>query len=134
MRYFIFSILVLLLNSCDNDESQIRLVNGEEASLWQGASVLMPDGSTELKWGLNNDSRCPEKAICVWEGTAVIDFELIGKDGSVDFQLETNPTKLGKSISVEGFTIELIDVSPYPKTNISINEEDYEAHILVTEI
>jgi len=133
MRYLIFPLLALLLGSCDNDESQIRLVDGEPANLWQGASVLLPDGSTELQWWLNNDSRCPEKAICVWEGTAVIDFTLVGQNGSVDFQLETNPTKLGKSISVEGFTIELIDVSPYPKMNINISEEDYEVQILVTE-
>ena len=79
---------------------------------------------------VTEDSRCPINAICVWEGNASVTLEL---KNSISDQLITrlNTNLDPKSIDFSGVIITLTELNPYPKSNESINPDDYVAKLIV---
>ena len=79
------------------------------------------------------DSRCPNLAVCVWQGMAVARFNVSLENTQQTITLST--TKIGEydtNTTVGGFKIELIDVSPYPELNKPTDYKDYVAKINIT--
>ncbi|HEU0022967.1 MAG TPA: hypothetical protein VFR55_15045 [Dehalococcoidia bacterium] len=79
------------------------------------------------------DSRCPRDVVCVWAGraTAVLGVELDGKDlGELSLTLEGGA---GSALeTIEGYTIKLLRLEPYPVSTGQILAEEYQATVSVT--
>ena len=74
---------------------------------------------------LVEDSRCPADVNCIQAGNAKIEIE-VSKDGAKEiFEINTNFGPKGASFG--GYTIELIDLTPVPKSNVRINKNGYVA-------
>jgi hypothetical protein len=78
---------------------------------------------------LMQDSRCPVNTTCVWEGTAIIGISIN------DNEKEITPLEIHKPIQEEIldilWTIELIELTPVPIMDQTINPNDYIAKIQV---
>lgn len=68
---------------------------------------------------ITSDSRCPDGAVCIWEGNAEVNLTLKTNTGNQHFKLSS----LSKSFLppndtlIAGYHIKLIDVKPYPSIN-----------------
>lgn len=79
------------------------------------------------------DSRCPINVICVWEGQAEVGLDLVF-DGD-----QVHPVTLIEraghpdlaDTTVQGYYIQLLEVSPYPVDTEPIDPEDYTIRIRV---
>lgn len=81
---------------------------------------------------LVEDSRCPEGTDCVWAGNAKIKIEVIKGRAKETFEINTN---LGpKGATYDGYSIELISLTPVPKENIRINRNGYVATFTVSRL
>ena len=79
-----------------------------------------------------NDSRCPTELVCVWEGDAIAAFTLTMNKRDRSFNLHVND-KFQNDTLIEGVSIKLLNIFPYPKTDQPIGSNDYRAEISVTE-
>ena len=77
-----------------------------------------------------NDSRCPTGFECVWGGDALATFTLTKNKVVRNFNLHAN-NRFQSDTLIDGITIKLIKISPYPVANQQINTSDYIAEIIV---
>ena len=91
--------------------------------------------STENIWisfdSLGSDSRCPVNVVCIWEGNAEVFFSITTEAVNTPFVLNTNPTFM-REILLHGYTIELIDLLPYPHTDSLFTDTDHVAKLIVS--
>ena len=80
---------------------------------------------------LVGDSRCAIDAICVWEGDAEVKFSLKKNDTLFDFSLHTAKNYFSTDTLILGYRVELIDIYPYPQSNVNYNLEEYSAKIII---
>lgn len=130
MRYSVV-LFLLFLAGCQKENTTIRLKAGDTMDLPYETVAKMPKGM-ELHWRLNKDGRCPEKALCPWVGSVILDFDLSKGNTTRSFQLETHPGDLSQSIELEGYRIELVDV--FPPLVDYLEEEDYVARVKLSEL
>lgn len=81
---------------------------------------------------LLEDSRCPQDVNCIHAGNARIRIEVTGSRGKETF--EVNTTLGPKGASFEGYAINLIELTPAPRTNVRINKNGYRATFSVTRL
>lgn len=78
-----------------------------------------------------NDSRCPEGAMCFWEGNAEIRFEFINNGNRKhEFNLNTYSGFQSDSI-IEGIRFYLIGLTPGPSIHEELIYSDYKAKLIV---
>lgn len=91
-----------------------------------GEPVTLPDGSDLEFVDVVEDSRCPADAMCIWQGRAVVAFELDGERFKVAF--------LGEPASVEvgEYTVTVHEVQPYPLASQSAEHSEYVVTVSVS--
>ena len=96
----------------------------------------MKDTSLHLRFtNVLEDSRCPKRVTCVWTGEARIEL-LVQSDGrnptTVQFNTNPAPGQNVQTAKVDGYTIELKSLDPYPQTpDESTPLEEYSATLSV---
>ena len=108
--------IAILCFSCNNNEESITTLKiGKVTEIKSGGTAENSQKGLLLQVGYINDSRCPEGAMCSWEGNASVEFHLTTKKEEYDFTLDTHrPPNFKNDIVIEGVKYELIDVLPYP--------------------
>jgi hypothetical protein len=120
---------------------------GEQFSLVYGAgAVLQEDGLLLVFTGVAEDSRCPADVTCVQAGSVAVDvrIELSGEQpqtvrlgGQTDKQ--GNVTGVGQdgtvssTAIVDGYTLELSAVNPYPTQAAPPSPADYVITLVVNQ-
>jgi hypothetical protein len=74
---------------------------------------------------LIEDSRCPTDTNCIWAGNAKIKIRVSKNGRSQDLTLDTNGPH--QAATAEGYSIQLISLTPAPRSNIRINRNGYVA-------
>jgi hypothetical protein len=66
------------------------------------------------------DSRCPVNVNCIWGGTAIVKFTFT-KNGQVNHIALAIPAfaSYQQQITIAGYTIQLINVYPFPETGVT---------------
>ncbi|WP_289054355.1 hypothetical protein [Carboxylicivirga marina] len=72
---------------------------------------ITPDLSFTIK--SISDSRCPEGAVCVWEGDVLMDFVINEGNKVIDTTMNLNYHR-NNPLVFGGFRFEIQDVIPYP--------------------
>lgn len=84
---------------------------------------------------VEQDSRCPSTAICVWQGDAVanlvVEQSCDCRSPAVELKLHT--TLEPKSGTAYGSRVELRQLSPYPTGTSPIKQDAYSAWIRITQ-
>jgi hypothetical protein len=102
-----------------------KLVVGQSARLeTEGLQILLA--------GVPADSRCPTDVVCVWAGnvTVVLQVYLDDQD-AVDVSLMTDSNSGQGAVEVNGYRLELLNVTPEPISTEQISESDYEITLVV---
>ena len=99
---------------------------GEEFELGFGEQVSLDNRGLSIEFkDLLEDSRCPEGVTCVWAGNAQVALLLNDSQATLNTYLEP------QEMTISGYRIELISVSPYPVYEQDIAKEDYVAKLVV---
>lgn len=79
-----------------------------------------------------NDSRCPTGLVCIWEGDAVATFSIMKNDNVHSINLHTNNSFQNDTV-IDGITIKLLSIMPYPIADAQIDPKDYKVEISIHE-
>lgn len=105
--------------------NEVKLVFGEKTmSSWSDLKLTLID--------VTEDSRCPIDVTCVWAGraTAVIKAEMYGAElGRVSVTLGDGDNS--NLAPVDNYTIELIELEPFPLSTKEISMDEYMARVAI---
>ena len=125
----------LSLNNQNQLENSIPVQLASPFPLRVNQIAAIESENLELKLlAVKNDSRCPSGVQCVWPGLVEIVIQvtrherdaeliLIDQEGDADSATQT----------FDGYLIKLIEVTPYPQKNQTIEIEDYSATLVISE-
>ena len=103
---------------------------GQPFELRSGASAILDGGLTITFDRVASDSRCPMNALCIWVGDAVVALSISGgSGGSAQRELHTHSAE--SEASYLAYTIKLVALAPYPRTDRQILPGDYVATLSV---
>lgn len=92
-----------------------------------GEKVQFPKNSIMFTKVLE-DSRCPEGVQCFWAGTVKLEMEITSNN-----ETRTTGIEIGKEFSLGGETVTVTNVTPHPKSGLTIPQNDYVITIVVQE-
>jgi hypothetical protein len=130
---------VLHFVPCDNDS--VRIDDPVTADLDKdfrlrfGQFAQLDDNGQSVRVsfdGLLPDSRCPIGVQCSWEGDAGIVASLMLGNTSYSGELHTNASVGPQVITLNGYDVKLVELTPYPVANQTINPDGYVAVLHVT--
>jgi len=103
---------------------------GQPFELRAGTSAILDEALTITFERVSTDSRCPMDALCIWAGDAVVSVSISqGAGGWVRRELHTDPS--GSETSYSMYSIKLLALAPYPRSDRQIRPEDYVATLSV---
>lgn len=100
-------------------------------------SVLSKDEKYLLRFdSVLTDSRCPEGMYCFWQGIAGVRFSITEKNSTpekIDLYTWNNPgMNWCDSVTYKDLKIRLLELNPYPSTNVRYGYDSYKAKIIIT--
>ena len=100
-------------------------------------SVLSKDEKYLLRFdSVLTDSRCPEGVNCFWQGIAGVRFTITEKNSTpekIDLYTWNNPgMNRCDSVTYKDLNIRLLELNPYPSTNVRYGYDSYKAKIIIT--
>lgn len=102
---------MLMFNKC----SKSKLENGKYTLKTGGCTTEKANRNKVCFQKLITESRCPEGAMCVWQGYAQAEFLFTDGQQSITFRLSTiDGGGLRKDTIINNIKISLIDIIPYP--------------------
>ncbi|MDG1279458.1 MAG: hypothetical protein P8O16_19455 [Algoriphagus sp.] len=130
----LFLLSVSLFFSCVQDPDCVDAAMGEEISIQVFDTVNYCSENLSITFNAYpNESRCPSDVTCIWAG--FVEVELLinqkGKESVLKLSTEPNVSGLPVQAKVGDYAIKLIDVTPYPATNIRIDPDQFRVVLLV---
>lgn len=108
-------------------EGLIEYQLGQEIQIQLGERITLEKGSLTIKFKtLAGDSRCPDGAVCVWQGNAEVILEVSENEISLNTSLEPKEAVVGQ------YTIRLQDGIPYPIVDGEHAPESYNVKIVAS--
>lgn len=106
---------------------------GEVFTLASGERTTLEPIGTHLRFlRVAEDSRCPLRAQCVWEGDGAVVLEIAPRDGdAVEHTVHTNVEP--KVVVLDRYELTLLELNPYPEVPGEIAPEDYVAILVLVE-
>jgi hypothetical protein len=121
---------VLSAAACEESLSGPTSPLGSAFTLAPGEAMGITDAQIVVRFnGVTGDSRCPADAVCIQGGSAAVGITVVSDRSSRDYELLTGDMQ---PVRHEGFTITLVDLTPYPFSSRTIPQEEYRATLTVT--
>lgn len=132
MKYTTAIIIVLFFSSCQkNSVSIIETPINQEFQLTVGQEATVKNEHLTIKFTeLEEDSRCPKGAVCIWQGNGRIALEL-RRTGDTNITTSLNTTVDPTTIVHGSYEIRLKELTPYPELNTPGPLEKYVATLVV---
>jgi len=109
MKFVLTLLIVFLLIGCNEDSptGYKHSQSGEQFELQIGESISIDDGELVFEFdSVPIDSRCPERAVCVHPGDAVVVIKVF--NNYYEFHTSQQP----RGMTINEYHIELISLSP----------------------
>ena len=131
MRAFIAALCLFAVTGCFLESPTEPGPINRQVTLAPGQSDTIRGTDLSVRFnGVTGDNRCPADALCVLGGSATVKVELRNGSGSPrEVTFETGDLK---PVEHDSFTLELVQLLPYPFSATPIRHEDYRATIRVT--
>ncbi len=138
IRYLSFSFLIVFFTACSKEQMVTEEAPKDNPAIAESSVNLQLN--QQVKWHdftiefmqLAGDSRCPKGVQCAWAGNAQGVFLVTGKSSAETLALNTHGgDEYPKSSVINGYEIKLLDIKPYPATNIKIDPNQYLAHLSI---
>ena len=136
-------LFLILLTTCDNEESENIYVNiNETFTLKCGESVIVKPDNLDLGfYEVISDSRCPTNLRCFWEGAAEIKVWICEPGQSAKFiklpiygDVTYEDTIRHVVVDTLGYQLSLLHLDPYPDEFEERDYSEYEATIFISNI
>ena len=134
MIIFTAVLAAIIYSGCETDlnlkstlplNDTIEIANSETKYNFENNLALRMDS-------VLNDSRCPLNVQCVWEGNAEVRFLLTVDSIQTDFVLNTHGgNSFNSDTVIGGYSIKLLDLSPYPEDPGEILQVEYYSEVMV---
>lgn len=128
-----FPLVLLFLTGCAQKE-ELPPLSENEVSIRFEQKVTLPTQGLVIQFAaIESDSRCPTGVECIWEGEVLVKLSISQTDQepvSVVLGLSPRP-EVQKSRIVDGHTVELISVNPYPIHGVTVPYKKYEIVVKV---
>ena len=137
MKSIVLAILIsiLFLFSCSlptSDSEKYNFNLGDTLSLHYKVAYYNQETEITIKFdSLLNDSRCPVDLRCFWEGDAEVKLHFKKGSDRADFTLHTAAAYFNSDTLLYGNIIKLIDLQPYPHSEIFYDQRDYIVKLVV---
>jgi hypothetical protein len=131
MHFLFYSILFF---SCAEDSDCLDASVGEEIIIQVFETATYCNENLSITFNAYpNESRCPSNITCVWAGfvEAELLVNLEGKDTVLKLSTEPNVSGIPVQATVRDYSIKLIDVIPYPATNVRIDPNQFKVILSV---
>ena len=133
--FALFALLFLV--ACNKDDDQSVDLN-QAFELEYRATSEFEDGNLSITFeNLIEDSRCPDLALCIWEGRAVVEIKVQEDDAIAMYILATSNSMDGDSLLTfqhNDYKVKLLDVQPFLGISSETpTEEDYSVELKITE-
>jgi hypothetical protein len=131
----LLAVLAIALAGCQLGHEARADLPTQEFILNGGQEAAVSGENLRLRFiEVLEDSRCPTQVDCVWSGRARIAV-LVQPAGhppsTVEFTTSPGPTQNDATAEVDGYTIGLKSLDPYPQTTAPIPFEEYRATLSV---
>ncbi len=134
-RFHFILTLVIFTVSCEQENPCNGFELGKPVEIPAGETVknCLEDISITML-PVQYDSRCPEGAVCIWAGYAKVDllFSSRGKEVSVSLSTDPGLSNIPNKVSVEGYSFQLLELTPYPK--LGNDSKRYKAKLLIESV
>ena len=118
------------MTACDERITGPTSPLNREFTLAPGETVAIAGASLGVRFNrLTGDNRCPADAVCVLGGSADVSVTAVSDNSTRDHVLRTGDMQ---PVQHDGFTIALVQVSPYPFSAQTIAPQDYRVTLRVT--
>lgn len=130
LRKLGLAALLLSASACSHVATGPSAPLGSPFRVGVGQSVRVESADFELGFDeVLEDSRCPADAICVWPGTARLKAWLRAKgEPRREIELKTFPRA---PLPIDGYTVEVQALEPFPYSNVRIDPRGYVATLIV---
>jgi hypothetical protein len=139
-RVFVVAVLALAMTACQAsrkaEADPVELALGQQLPLSGGQEATISGEDLRVRFtDVLEDSRCPTEVECFWTGQAriAVAVEPAGRAGTtVTFNTNPAPGQNVQTADVDGFTVELKSLEPFPRTpDNGVALEDYTATLVV---
>jgi hypothetical protein len=124
------SIATSFSSATDGEPTEIAAKLNKKFSIGYDRIVRIPSENLEIQFiDVVDDSRCPSDTQCVWQGQVEITLHLIQGDRDLGNVNLVRQARLENSAiaTIDSYTIELLDIKPYPTTTQPIELSNYTA-------
>lgn len=126
MSFLFFAAIMLFSCSKEDEPNPIQI----EKSFQIGDQYSSENNSLKFKVTAIQESRCPSDVVCVWEGEAIVKVDVESPfTGTLELSTYDNQVD-----TLNNYSFELMEVSPYPISTEVIDLEDYEITLKVKEL
>ena len=130
MRFVVLVFCLLAVTACDERITGPTSPLNSEFTLAPGETVALEGASLSVRFNhITGDNRCPADALCVLGGSADVSVTAVSDDSTRDHVLRTGDME---PVQHDGFTISLVQVSPYPFSSRTIEPHEYRVTLRVT--
>ena len=138
MRNAVIGLVFAAVAACSSSTLSTEPIVLSQSEAADSAKVrvgqtLVVDGIRVRFTGVENDSRCPMDAVCVWAGDAVANFsvELDCECRAAAIQLPLHTNLEPRSGTAYGHRVELKGLQPYPSASSPIKPDAYSAWVRI---
>ncbi|MFC2096879.1 hypothetical protein ACFLSI_00960 [Bacteroidota bacterium] len=133
--FIIAFILAFVITGCDKEKNEIinTIIFGDTTEISMNEKLYNYENNISIKLdSILNDSRCPASVDCIWAGNAEVKYIFTQNDIENTIILNTLGGSNFKSDTIiTGYTIELINLYPYPEEPGEIGQGNYYSDVLV---
>lgn len=130
VKFIIGLVLFVLFFSCETDEVKNDFIFGREERFVVNKEYISNDQSLKFSISEINDSRCPADVQCVWQGEALVAIKIVSSPPS-EITLSTYDNLVD---TVGIYSMELVDVSPYPLSTETLKDDDYTINLKIDKL
>jgi hypothetical protein len=122
-------VAALLLAGCASTSLAPTGPFNKEVTIAQGKTTAIVEGVNVRFVAVSGDSRCPADAVCIQGGDAIVKLQVTSDNDPREVELHTGSMQ---PVTSGNLTIELVQLTPYPFSGRTIQQEDYRATLKVS--
>lgn len=134
-------LLIVLMFSwaCTKEDTTLPTVSfGSKIEVKYGNEVIFKEG-IHAKITKIEDSRCPKSVTCVWQGSVRVFLTLsdsnVSKQTILEFLADNSkPAITTVELDSQKYSIEILDVLPYPQNTDEIKLADFKVSMTVKKV
>ncbi len=126
---FILVFFLFVGMGCEETVLEQGFTIGKEENFQINQLYTSAYGKYTLKLTEINDSRCPEGVECIWSGEVTVKGEWTENGSKSNFEIHS--VMKDQTKQPDGYTIQIVDVKPYPKYGTESKPENLVITLLI---